>query len=97
MAFVQFPSLRPTQHRTPRAVAVCMATKHQRMRVVKQADKATLNKLGCETWPTWSCEKSTFPWQYSEDETCWVIEGKVIVTAEDGAESLGTCDTYVNR
>lgn len=33
-------------------------------------------------WPTWGCEASKFPWSYSENETCYVLEGRVIVTPD---------------
>ena len=38
------------------------------------------------TWPTWTCDPSTFDWAYTEQETCLVIEGKVTVT--DGHDSV---------
>ncbi len=28
---------------------------------------------------SWDCEPSTFDWEYQEDETAYVFEGKVIV------------------
>lgn len=41
-------------------------------------------KAVCESWPIWSKEISTFPWEYSDKETCLIIEGKAKVTSEDG-------------
>jgi uncharacterized cupin superfamily protein len=45
------------------------------------------------SWPTWGCEVSRFPWSYSENETCYVIEGHVIVTpdGEDNCVVLCPC------
>ena len=31
----------------------------------------------CKAWPTWKCQPSTFDWEYTEKETCLLIEGKV--------------------
>lgn len=41
-----------------------------------------LEELGVRDWPTWSSEVSTFPWTYDEPETCYFLEGDVIVTPE---------------
>lgn len=36
-----------------------------------------------EQCPTWSCEVSTFPWHFEEEEHCLIIEGEAVVTFED--------------
>ena len=43
-----------------------------------------LNKLGVRAWPTWSAEESEFPWHYDDKETCFFLEGDVVVTPEEG-------------
>lgn len=35
-------------------------------------------------WGTWEKEKSTFPWYYDDKETCYILEGKVKVSDEEG-------------
>ena len=35
-------------------------------------------------WPIWTKETSTFPWTYDSQETCWIIEGEVIVRSNQG-------------
>ena len=30
-------------------------------------------------WPIWECPISKFDWKYSEEEHCYIIDGKVIV------------------
>ena len=40
----------------------------------------------CSAWPVWEKEVSTFPWVYSEKETCLIIEGKASVKSDDGEE-----------
>jgi len=44
-----------------------------------------LRALGVFQWPIWAKEPSTFPWTYEETETCYFLEGEVIVTPVDGA------------
>jgi uncharacterized cupin superfamily protein len=43
-----------------------------------------LDRLGVESWPIWTKEVSTFPWSYDSTETCYLLEGEVIVTPQDG-------------
>lgn len=44
--------------------------------------------LGVRHWPVWSKEISVFPWTYPEQETCYLLEGEVIVTPNDGGEAV---------
>ncbi|MCX5785919.1 MAG: cupin domain-containing protein [Elusimicrobia bacterium] len=32
-------------------------------------------------WPVWEKEVSSFPWSYSEKETCLILEGEITVKA----------------
>jgi len=43
-----------------------------------------LKELDVESWPIWKKEVSEFPWDYDEKETCYILEGDVIVTPEKG-------------
>lgn len=43
-----------------------------------------LKKAGIRTWPIWTKEESEFDWYYDSQETCYFLEGEVIVTPEDG-------------
>ena len=53
--------------------------------VVQNPDAAKLDKLGIASWPIWTCEPSEFPWTYDSRETCYLLEGDVIVTPDGGA------------
>ena len=33
-------------------------------------------------WPIWTCEVSEFDWEYSDEEACLLLEGKVEVSSE---------------
>ena len=46
---------------------------------------ARLDALGVMYWPIWEKEVSTFPWKYEEPETCYFLEGDVLVTPKQGA------------
>ncbi|HEX20485.1 MAG TPA: DUF861 domain-containing protein [Acidiferrobacteraceae bacterium] len=49
---------------------------------------AKLDVMGVYDWPIWSKEVSTFPWTYEQKETCYILEGEVIVTPDDGGEPV---------
>ncbi len=52
--------------------------------VEKNATRERLSTLGVNAWPIWEKAVSTFPWSYDETETCYFLEGNVIVTPDDG-------------
>ncbi len=54
------------------------------IRVESAPDEERLAALGVYDWPLWSCEVSRFPWTYDETETCYLLEGEVVVTPEGG-------------
>jgi hypothetical protein len=43
-----------------------------------------LAKQGVRSWPIWEKEPSEFPWHYDEQETCFLLEGDVVVTPKGG-------------
>jgi len=43
-----------------------------------------LQELSVTDWPVWTKEISEFPWFYDEPETCFFLEGDVVVTPEGG-------------
>jgi len=43
-----------------------------------------LNELGVPDWPIWTKEASEFPWSYDSRETCYFLEGDVVVTPDGG-------------
>ena len=46
-----------------------------------------LGELGVSNWPVWTKEASEFPWKYDAQETCYLLEGDVVVTP-DGGEAV---------
>ncbi len=52
--------------------------------IEQQAEKGQLESLGVYNWPIWEKEPSEFPWTYDATETCYLLEGEVAVTPDDG-------------
>lgn len=75
------PRLCPARARSRLTVA---ASGQKSISVVRQASAAEVSRLGCKSWPTWSCGVSHFPWTYGEQETSLLIEGAVTVTPDGG-------------
>jgi hypothetical protein len=49
----------------------------------------------CKSWPIWSKGPSTFEWSYTQQETCLVLEGKVMVSDENDSVTFGPGDMVV--
>lgn len=43
-----------------------------------------LEMIGVYDWPIWEKEVSSFPWTYDSQETCYLLNGRVVVTPENG-------------
>ncbi|TFF84887.1 MAG: DUF861 domain-containing protein [Promethearchaeota archaeon] len=50
----------------------------------KKPSDELLDRLNVTSWGIWEKEKSEFPWSYSNTETCYILDGEVEVTTEDG-------------
>ncbi len=63
---------------------------------VKRLSEEELEQLGVFDWPIWEKEASTFPWSYSEKESCLILDGKVTVTPDSGLPvSFGAGDFVI--
>ena len=51
---------------------------------VTQPEESKLKELDISTWSNWECKKSDFDWEYGQEEWCYILEGKVVVTTESG-------------
>lgn len=56
--------------------------------IQSQPTQAELDKLGINHWPTWQKEPSEFDWYYDATEVCYLLEGEVLVTPEQGEPVL---------
>jgi uncharacterized cupin superfamily protein len=55
-----------------------------KIQVEHHPNEEKLKKLNVFNWPIWTKEISEFPWSYDTSETCYFLEGEVIVTPEGG-------------
>ncbi len=46
---------------------------------IEKPTQEKLKKLNIDSWSPWGCEVSVFDWEYSSDETAYILEGKVKV------------------
>tara|TARA_B110000014_G_scaffold90357_1_gene62105 strand:- start:197 stop:469 length:273 start_codon:yes stop_codon:yes gene_type:complete len=61
--------------------------------LIKQISEEEIQAKGIRNWSTWSCDKSEFPWEYIEKESCYILEGHVDVTTDSGETvSIGPGD-----
>lgn len=56
----------------------------KKIHIEHQPDAKQLNEMKVQEWPVWTKEVSEFPWEYDAEETCYVLEGQITVTPEDG-------------
>lgn len=62
-----------------------MTTEQQtQIQVEHQPSEERLQELRVLNWPIWSKEASEFPWTYDESETCYFLQGEVVVTPDGG-------------
>jgi len=46
-------------------------------------------------WPVWEKERSEFPWEYSEQETCLIMEGSADIITDKETFSFGPGDVVI--
>jgi uncharacterized protein len=54
------------------------------IQIEHQPTQERLNQLGVSKWEIWNKEVSKFPWTYDSQETCYFLEGNVVVTPDGG-------------
>lgn len=52
--------------------------------IERKPNHERLQELGISNWPIWTKEASEFHWTYDEQETCYFLEGDVVVTPDGG-------------
>jgi hypothetical protein len=60
---------------------------------VKKPTKNEKNEA--ESWPIWEKEESEFPWEYFDQETCLILEGKAVVKTSEDTIEFGEGDYVV--
>ena len=54
------------------------------IKIEHSPSKEHLKELGALSWPIWTKDASEFDWTYDEQETCYFLEGDVVVTPAGG-------------
>lgn len=54
------------------------------IKVLHNPETKMLKALSVESWSIWEKQASVFPWTYDMQETCYFLEGEVIVTPQGG-------------
>ncbi|NMA94890.1 MAG: DUF861 domain-containing protein [Clostridiales bacterium] len=49
---------------------------------IELLDLESAIKLGIDNWSEWGCEVSKFDWYYDKSETCYILEGDVLVITD---------------
>ncbi len=56
----------------------------EEIKIEHMPDKEHLKRQGVFSWPVWTKEASEFPWKYDDKETCYFLEGNIIVVPDGG-------------
>lgn len=54
------------------------------IKIEKNLTEDELTRRGVFTWGIWEKEITEFPWTYHGEETCYILQGEVVVTPDDG-------------
>jgi uncharacterized cupin superfamily protein len=54
------------------------------IKIDRSPKEERLEQMGVSEWPIWEKEVSEFPWRYDTEETCYFLEGDVVVTPDGG-------------
>ncbi|MEH2351335.1 MAG: cupin domain-containing protein [Nostoc sp.] len=54
------------------------------IKIEHQPRQERLNELGVYKWEIWKKEVSKFSWTYDSQETCYFLEGNLVVTPDGG-------------
>ena len=49
---------------------------------INKLSNEEIGDLGIFGWPIWSCDVSEFDWEYSDEESCLLLDGEVEVKSE---------------
>ena len=52
---------------------------------VSRPTEEEIAKLGVKSWSTWGCGASKFPWTYGDQETAYMLQGRVTVIPDDSS------------
>lgn len=56
----------------------------RQIKIQRNPSEDHLKELDVASWPIWEKETSNFPWTYDDTETCYFLEGDVVVIPDGG-------------
>ena len=59
---------------------------------IKRNAEKLVEKLGIDKWPVWESPVNKFDWTYSDYETCYFIEGRVVIHTFEGDYEINKGD-----
>ena len=62
---------------------------------IRKISEHEIEEMDIRDWPVWQKEASEFDWDYSDKETCYIIEGKAKVTANGQEAEFGKGDLVI--
>ena len=62
---------------------------------ISQLTDKQIEERGVLSWPVWSCDISEFDWEYSDEESCLLLDGEVEVSSDIETVSFGAGDFVV--
>jgi hypothetical protein len=62
---------------------------------VRAMDAAELKASGVDRWGIWEKEPSEFDWVYTDEERCYIIEGKARIVTDRGSVEIKKGDYVV--
>ena len=63
--------------------------------IKKKLTELDLQKKCINDWPIWTCNISEFDWEYTEQESCLLLEGEVEVTTATKTVKISVGDFVV--
>ena len=64
------------------------------IKIVKMTE-AEAERKGIGGWGIWEKEPSEFEWAYTDEEQCYIVEGRAEIRTEDGSVEIGKGDFVV--
>lgn len=62
---------------------------------VSRLTESEIENMGIRSWPIWSKEVSKFEWFYDTSESCFFLEGRVVVETDECSIEIGKGDFVV--
>ena len=62
---------------------------------IKKMNQSEIAKNEIRSWPIWTCDISEFDWEYSDQESCLLLEGEVEVSSDFETVNFGVGDYVI--